>query len=81
MTREQLWYSGGYVRWDAELRDYVNDTDPKILIYALRHGSTHLNEDNKFRGWIDVPLDENGKDEALEAGRFLASAYLCYLLL
>jgi broad specificity phosphatase PhoE len=76
MTREQLWYSGGYVKWDAELRDYVNDTDPKILIYALRHGSTHLNEDNKFRGWIDVPLDENGKDEALEAGRFLAGRHI-----
>ena len=76
MTREQLWYSGGYVRWDAELRDYVADYEPKVLIYALRHGSTHLNEDNKFRGWVDVPLDENGKTEAAEAGAFLVGRHI-----
>lgn len=43
----------------------------KTLIYILRHGTTELNQDNKFRGWIDVPLDEKGRQDAREAADFL----------
>jgi broad specificity phosphatase PhoE len=43
----------------------------KTLMYVLRHGTTQLNEDNKFRGWIDVPLDKKGKGDAKEAAEFL----------
>ena len=43
----------------------------KTLLFALRHGTTELNEDGKFRGWINVPLDEKGRKDALEAAQFL----------
>jgi probable phosphoglycerate mutase len=57
----------------------VNDDDccngfqsvGKVLVYALRHGTTELNTDNKFRGWVDVPLDEQGRKDAEEAAEFL----------
>jgi broad specificity phosphatase PhoE len=42
------------------------------IIYALRHGETANNKQKKFRGWIDVPLNETGKSEAKEAREFLA---------
>lgn len=36
----------------------------KPLIYIVRHGSTVLNESGKFRGFMDVPLDEKGIKQA-----------------
>lgn len=33
-------------------------------LYFIRHGETSLNRDNKIRGWKDIPLDEQGKQEA-----------------
>jgi len=54
-------------------RDCCNNfiSQGRILMYALRHGETDLNSENKFRGWVDVSLDENGKNDAEEAGRYL----------
>lgn len=43
----------------------------KTLLFALRHGTTELNQDNKFRGWIDVSLDEKGRSDAEQAAEFL----------
>lgn len=36
--------------------------EPKI--YIIRHGSTKLNSEDKIRGWMDLPLDEDGIVEA-----------------
>jgi broad specificity phosphatase PhoE len=36
----------------------------KPIIYIVRHGETTLNAGNKFRGFADVPLDENGIKQA-----------------
>ena len=44
----------------------------QVVAYAVRHGRTVANEENKFRGQIDVPLDENGKQDAKDAAKFLA---------
>lgn len=38
-------------------------------IYILRHGSMHLNSEDKVRGWLDVPLDEKGIREAHDLGK------------
>ena len=76
MTREEIWFAGGYVKWDAEKRDYIADTEPHVLLYALRHGSTHLNENNKFRGWLDAPLDADGELSAEQAGEFLKGRHI-----
>jgi len=43
----------------------------KTLLYCLRHGTTELNEENKFRGFLDVPLDDKGRADAKEAAEFL----------
>src|SRR5579883_2910086 len=38
-------------------------------LVLLRHGQSQWNLENRFTGWIDVPLTEAGMREAEEAGR------------
>jgi broad specificity phosphatase PhoE len=48
----------------------------KLLI--IRHGHTALNlpgRDERLRGWLDVPLDQQGLDEAAETGDHVSSNY------
>ncbi len=40
-------------------------------VVLLRHGESIWNRENRFTGWTDVPLSEEGIREAKEAGRFL----------
>lgn len=40
-------------------------------LILLRHGQSQWNLENRFTGWVDVPLSENGKKEASEAGKKL----------
>lgn len=42
---------------------------PELIL--LRHGQSQWNLENRFTGWIDVPLSAQGKKEAEEAGRKL----------
>ncbi len=44
---------------------------PKLVL--LRHGESQWNLENKFTGWVDVPLSSKGEKEAHEAGRKLKS--------
>lgn len=46
---------------------------PENTLVVFRHGSTALNNesDERFRGWADVPLSEEGKAEALESAKKL----------
>ena len=37
----------------------------------LRHGQSAWNLENRFTGWVDVPLSAAGREEAAEAGRLL----------
>ena len=39
-----------------------------IKLVLVRHGQSIWNLENKFTGWTDVPLSENGIKEAKEAG-------------
>jgi len=43
-------------------------------IVFLRHGESDWNVKNIFTGWADVDLSENGKLEAVEAGKMLKAA-------
>ena len=43
----------------------------RTLFYVVRHGETELNAENAYRGWADVPLDENGRKQAKEAAEYL----------
>jgi 2,3-bisphosphoglycerate-dependent phosphoglycerate mutase len=40
-------------------------------LVLLRHGESTWNKENRFTGWHDVDLSENGRAEAQEAGRLL----------
>ena len=42
----------------------------KTLV-LLRHSESTWNKENRFTGWTDVPLTEQGHQEAIEAGRTL----------
>lgn len=41
-------------------------------LVLLRHGQSTWNLENRFTGWQDVDLSEQGREEAYEAGRLLA---------
>ena len=40
-------------------------------IVLLRHGESVWNKENRFTGWTDVDLSDQGRDEARRAGRLL----------
>ena len=40
-------------------------------LVLIRHGQSKWNKLNKFTGWHDIELSENGKNEALKAGSLL----------
>ena len=40
-------------------------------LILLRHGQSDWNEKNLFTGWVDVPLTELGKEEAVHGGELL----------
>jgi len=39
----------------------------------IRHGQSQWNLENKFTGWVDVPLTPKGEEEAKDAGKKLAN--------
>ncbi|GIW55824.1 MAG: 2,3-bisphosphoglycerate-dependent phosphoglycerate mutase [Nitrospiraceae bacterium] len=41
------------------------------LLVLLRHGESQWNLENRFTGWVDVPLSAKGEEEAREAGKKL----------
>lgn len=55
-------------------------------VVLIRHGESTWNKENRFTGWTDVDLTENGMQEALKAGKLLKKegfqfkkAYTSYL--
>ena len=42
-----------------------------IKLVLVRHGESIWNKENRFAGWTDVELSEEGKKEAIEAGKKL----------
>jgi len=42
-----------------------------MKLVLVRHGESLWNKENKFTGWTDVELSENGIKEAREAGKLL----------
>ncbi len=43
-------------------------------LVMLRHGESVWNKENRFTGWTDVPLSDQGRAEAADAGRRLKEA-------
>ncbi len=42
-------------------------------LILIRHGESQWNLENRFTGWVDVPLSEKGKQEAKDAAQKLRS--------
>jgi 2,3-bisphosphoglycerate-dependent phosphoglycerate mutase len=40
-------------------------------LVLLRHGESQWNQENRFTGWVDVPLSEKGTEEAHAAARLI----------
>ena len=40
-------------------------------IFLIRHGETNWNKEGRFQGQIDIPLNNNGKDQARKACEYL----------
>ena len=47
-------------------------------VVLLRHGESTWNRENRFTGWTDVDLSEQGRAEALAAGKALRGAGLTF---
>ena len=45
-------------------------------LYVVRHGTTTMNVENRYRGRCDVPLDAQGYQDAVDAARQLSHAGL-----
>ena len=42
------------------------------VLVLMRHGQSEWNKRNLFTGWVDVPLSQEGIEEALQAGEEIA---------
>jgi broad specificity phosphatase PhoE len=43
-------------------------------LFVVRHGTTTMNVENRYRGRCDVPLDAQGYQDAVDAARLLSGA-------
>ena len=46
----------------------------KYTVVLVRHGESTWNKENRFTGWVDVPLSEKGEEEAKAGGKLLREA-------
>ena len=44
----------------------------KYTLVLVRHGESTWNKENRFTGWVDCPLSEEGEREAIAGGKLLA---------
>jgi 2,3-bisphosphoglycerate-dependent phosphoglycerate mutase len=51
---------------------------PSATVVLLRHGESVWNKENRFTGWKDVDLSDQGVREAAEAGRLMKDAGLVF---
>lgn len=47
-------------------------------LVMVRHGQSEWNLANKFTGWVDVDLSEQGREEAIEAGKKIKQAGIVF---
>ena len=42
-----------------------------MRVYVIRHGESETNRKKRWTGWLDVPLTQQGREDARKAGEFL----------
>jgi broad specificity phosphatase PhoE len=60
----------------AERRRAAPPSTRTCRLFVVRHGTTTLNTENRYRGRRDVPLDAQGYQDAVDAARQLSRAGL-----
>jgi broad specificity phosphatase PhoE len=50
----------------------AENQNERVIAYVGRHGTTELNKENKYRGQRDVPLDDQGRQDAQDQAKFMA---------
>ena len=58
--------------WPGPIENFINvgvGIMPQMVL--IRHGESQWNLENRFTGWVDVPLSGKGEQEAREAGEKL----------
>ena len=44
-----------------------------MKLYLIRHGESETNKNGLWTGWLDVPLTEQGKEDAASASKIVSS--------
>ena len=58
---------------DARLRPQPVEVPPNACrLYLVRHGTTTMNVENRYRGRRDIPLDAQGYQDAVDAAKLLS---------
>ena len=57
-------------------RQFAQPAEDVCNLYVVRHGTTTMNVQNRYRGRADVPLDAQGYQDAVDAARQLSHAGL-----
>ena len=47
---------------------------PESQMMVIRHGTTQLNSDGKIRGWLNVPLSDEGRLDAQDMAKYLRNS-------
>ncbi|WP_035799946.1 histidine phosphatase family protein [Crocosphaera chwakensis] len=53
-------------------------TDNVLRLLFIRHGETQWNRESRFQGIRDIPLNENGKNQAQKAANFLKNIPIAF---
>ena len=56
---------------NANIPSQIGDS----IIFLIRHGETNWNKEGRFQGQIDIPLNENGKDQARKTCEYLKNIF------
>ena len=72
---ECLQHPNSLLKHKRQARSFVSiNNDTSYNLCFLRHGQSTWNRDNRFIGWTDTPLTDDGVLEARVAGKMLKNS-------